>query len=75
MGKVKCKKGWRSVAILGKKQILSRKVINQRIDHIKRLFQWAVSEEIVPPSVYDRYRAVVRSEPFLMRRPQGEAKK
>jgi integrase len=30
---------------------LSRGVINQRVKRIKRLFKWAVSEELVPPSV------------------------
>jgi len=33
-------------------------VINQRIDHIKRLFKWAVSEELVPPSVYEALKNV-----------------
>jgi hypothetical protein len=28
-----------------------RRVINQRIEHIKRMFRWAVSEELVPPSI------------------------
>jgi hypothetical protein len=32
---------------------LSRKVINQRIDHVRRLFTWAVSEELVPLAVAD----------------------
>lgn len=31
---------------------LNRRVINQRIDYIRRIFKWAVSEELVPPSVY-----------------------
>jgi integrase len=58
MGKVKCKKSWRPVVILGRKQVLSRKVINQRIDHIKRLFKWAVSEELVSPLVYEALKTV-----------------
>jgi integrase len=29
-----------------------RKVINQRIGRIKRMFKWAVSEELVPPAVF-----------------------
>jgi integrase len=37
---------------------LCRGVVNQRIDHIKRLFKWAVSEELVCPSVYEGLRAV-----------------
>lgn len=52
------KEGWRPVEILGKKQTLSRKVINQRIDHIRRLFKWAVSEEHVPSSVYEALKTV-----------------
>jgi integrase len=51
-------KGWKPVEILGKKQILSRKVINQRIDHIRRVFKWAVSEELVPSSVYEALKTV-----------------
>ena len=34
------------------KERLSRRYINQQIDRIKRIFKWAVSEELVPPSVY-----------------------
>jgi hypothetical protein len=37
---------------------ISRGVINSRIDRIKRIFKWAVSEELVPPSVYEGLRAV-----------------
>jgi integrase len=37
---------------------LSRKVINQRVEHIKRVFRWAVSEELVPPSVYEALKTV-----------------
>lgn len=51
-------KGWRPVEILGKKKILSRRVINQRIDHIRRVFKWAVSEELVPSSVYEALKTV-----------------
>jgi len=38
---------------------LSRGVINTRINHIRRMFKWAVSEELVPPSVHEGLRAVV----------------
>jgi integrase len=31
---------------------LARGLINQRIGHIKRMFRWAVSEELLPESVY-----------------------
>ncbi|HVX64878.1 MAG TPA: site-specific integrase, partial [Pirellulales bacterium] len=37
---------------------LARKVINQRIGAIKRVFRWAVSEELLPPSVYQALAAV-----------------
>jgi hypothetical protein len=38
------KKEWLPAEVLDKKRVLSRKVINQRIDHIKRVFKWAGSE-------------------------------
>jgi hypothetical protein len=37
---------------------LSRGVVNNRMDRIKRFFKWAVGEELVPPSVYEGLRAV-----------------
>ena len=37
---------------------LCRNVINQRIDHIKRVFRWGVGEELVPPAVYQGLQAV-----------------
>jgi integrase len=37
---------------------LCRNVINQRIAHVKRLFRWAVAEELLPPSVYQALQAV-----------------
>jgi len=37
---------------------LSRGVINHRISRIKRVFKWAVAEELVPPSVYHGLQAV-----------------
>jgi hypothetical protein len=49
---------WRPVEVLKAEPALSRKVINQRVDHIKRVFRWAVSEELVPPSVHDALRSV-----------------
>lgn len=52
------KKKWVPVELLKEKKALCRKVINQRIDHIKRLFKWAVSEELVPSSVYEALRTV-----------------
>jgi integrase len=37
---------------------LARSVVNQRINRIRRLFKWAVSEELVPSSVLEALRAV-----------------
>jgi len=37
---------------------LARGVINLRVSRIKRVFKWAVAEELVPPSVYHGLQAV-----------------
>jgi hypothetical protein len=37
---------------------LCRTQINARINRIRRVFRWAVSEELVPPSVYEALRTV-----------------
>ncbi|MGA2255195.1 MAG: tyrosine-type recombinase/integrase [Thermoguttaceae bacterium] len=37
---------------------LSRGVVNHRVNRVKRLFKWAVSEELVPSSVYEGLRTV-----------------
>jgi len=37
---------------------LSRGVVNHRVNRIKRVFNWAVSEELIPPSVADGLRSV-----------------
>ncbi|WP_437229294.1 tyrosine-type recombinase/integrase [Planctomicrobium sp. SH661] len=37
---------------------LSRGVINNRLNRLKRIFKWAVSEQLIPPSVYEGLRAV-----------------
>ncbi len=37
---------------------LSRTTINKRIDIIRRMFQWAVAEQIVAPAVYQGLQAV-----------------
>ena len=37
---------------------LSRGVINNRVNRIKRFWKWAVSEQLVPPSVYEGLRTV-----------------
>jgi integrase len=41
---------------------LSRGLINRRIGAIKRIFRWAVSEELIPPSVYEALRTVAGLE-------------
>lgn len=38
---------------------LSRGVINNRINRVKRVFKWAVSEELAPAGAYEALRAVV----------------
>jgi hypothetical protein len=37
---------------------LSRGVINHRMARVRRIFKWAVSEELVPPSVYQGLASV-----------------
>ena len=37
---------------------LSRGVINNRINRVKRFFKWAVSEELIPSFVYEALRTV-----------------
>jgi integrase len=37
---------------------LSRGVINQRVGRVRRMFRWAVENELVPPSVLEGLRAV-----------------
>ena len=37
---------------------LSRKVVNHRINRIRRCFKWAVSEELLPPAVLEGLRSV-----------------
>src|SRR5207248_1265131 len=37
---------------------LCRTTVNQRIGCIKRIFKWAASEELVPPSVYHGLQSV-----------------
>jgi len=39
-------------------QGLSRCLINRRIGRIKRVFKWAVAEELAPPSVYHGLQAL-----------------
>lgn len=35
-----------------------RPLVNKRADKVKRLFKWAVAEELVPPAVYEGLRAL-----------------
>jgi integrase len=37
---------------------LARGVINNRINRVKRAFKWAVSQELIPPSVYEGLRSI-----------------
>jgi hypothetical protein len=37
---------------------LARTTVNQRISCIKRIFRWAVGEELIPPSVHHGLQAV-----------------
>lgn len=72
-GEALWKKGWLPVQVFSRRKAISRKVINQRIDYIKRMFKWAVSEELVLPSVYEALRAVAglrRGHPGTFERPK-----
>ena len=37
---------------------LSRKLVNARVNLIRRFFKWCVGEELIPPSVFEGLRAV-----------------
>ena len=37
---------------------LCRTEVNKRVGRIKRVFKWAVSEELIVPSVYEGFRSV-----------------
>ena len=39
-------------------QGLSRGVVNNRINRVKRFFKWAVSQELPPPAIYEGLRTV-----------------
>jgi integrase len=49
-----------------------RRLINQRVARIVRMFKWAVAEELVPPSVYQALKAVLRRAKRRPRRVPGE---
>ena len=64
---------WLPVEILKSGKALSRKVINQRIDHIRRVFKWAASEELVPAAVFEALKTVAglrRGHPGTHDRPK-----
>jgi integrase len=42
----------------GPQEALARGVVNQRVGRIKRLFRWAVENELVPPGVFQALAAV-----------------
>jgi integrase len=42
---------------------LCRRVVNQRIGRIKRVFKWGVAEELVPPGVFQALQAVTGIPP------------
>lgn len=37
---------------------LSRKVVNSRVGNVKRIYRWAVGEELIPPSAFEALAAV-----------------
>jgi integrase len=64
---------WRPVNVQKSRQGLSRKLVNQRIDHIKRVFKWGASEELLPASVYEALTTVAglrRGHPGTYERPK-----
>ncbi len=64
---------WQPVEVLETKKTISRKEINRRIDLIKRMFKWAVSEELVPASVFQALltvRGLRRGHPGTYERPK-----
>jgi integrase len=46
------------VEVLGSRQALCRRVINQRVDHVRRVFRWAVSEQLVASDLYQALTTV-----------------
>jgi integrase len=50
--------GWEKVEVIRSRPALSRKVINARVNRIKRVFRWAASMELVPAGVYEGLRTV-----------------
>jgi integrase len=53
--------GPRALATVREKMVksgLCRKIVNQRVDRIKRMFKWAASEELVPVTVHMALRTL-----------------
>lgn len=64
---------WWPVEVCKSRKGLARKLVNQRIDHIRRVFKWAVSEELVPAAVYEALKTVAglrRGHPGTHERPK-----
>jgi integrase len=58
--------GPRSLKALRQKMIdqgLSRNYINDQVENLKRMFKWAVSEELMPPSAYQGLSTVAGLRP------------
>jgi len=51
---------------------LSRGVINNRVNRMKRIFRWAVSEELIPTKVYEGLRTVPGLRRGRTQKAQGE---
>jgi hypothetical protein len=51
-------KEWGKVEVLDSRQALSRKVVNQHVDHVRRVYKWACSEELIPQAVYQALTTV-----------------
>jgi integrase len=72
-GQVKWEGKWLPIEVRRSRIGLSRKLVNQRIDHIKRVFKWALSEEFVPSPAHEALRAVAglrRGHPGTDERPK-----
>jgi integrase len=73
LGQAEWEEKWWRVEIRKSRKGLARKLVNQRIDHIKRVFKWAVSEELVPASVHEALKTVAglrRGYPGTYERPK-----
>jgi integrase len=57
-GKALLGKKWVKVEVLGSRQALCRKVINQRVRHVVRVWKWAASEQLVDNGAYEALTTV-----------------